>query len=146
MNAEYYTETYLGNVQKLQDEIQAYPTDDSLWKVKEGISNSGGNLCLHLMGSLQHFIGATIGHNGYIRDREKEFSDKGLSKQELIILIRKTQAVLQSVLVDLTDVELAKEYPFDFLGKRSTGWYLNHFLMHLQYHLGQINYHRRLMA
>jgi hypothetical protein len=144
MNAEYYTEIYLRDIQKLHDEIQAYPTDESLWVVKDGISNSGGNLCLHLVGNLQHFIGAVVGHNGYVRNREKEFNDKGLSKHELIVLLHGTQAMLQSVLPKLTEADLEKEFPFDFMGKRSTNWYLNQFLVHLHYHLGQINYHRRL--
>jgi hypothetical protein len=146
MNAEYYTEMYLRDLQKLHDEVQAYPTDESLWLVKEGISNSGGNLCLHLVGNLQHFIGATIGGNGYVRNREKEFNDTGLTKHELFVLIHGTQAMLQSVLPKLSQADLDKEFPFDFLGKRSTNWYLNQFLVHLHYHLGQINYHRRLLS
>jgi hypothetical protein len=146
MNAEYYTEIYLRDIQKLHDEIQAYPTDELLWVVKEGISNSGGNLCLHLVGNLQHFIGATIAHNGYMRNRDKEFSDKGLTKHELMVMLHDTQAMLQSVLPKLTKADLDKEFPFDFFGKRTTNWYLNQFLMHFHYHLGQINYHRRIVA
>jgi hypothetical protein len=130
MNAEYYTEIYLRDLQKLHDEIQAYPNDETLWAVKEGISNSGGNLCLHLVGNLQHFIGATLGHNGYVRNRDKEFGDKGLTKHELIVLLHGVQGMLQSVLPKLTQADLDKEFPFDFMGKRSTGWYLNQFLVH----------------
>lgn len=146
MNAEYYTEIYLRDIQKLHDEIQAYPSDESLWLLKDGIKNSGGNLCLHLVGSLQHFIGATLGHNGYVRNREKEFSEKGLTKHELIVKLHAAQAMLQTVLPKLTHADLEKEFPFDFMGKRTTNWYLNQFLVHLHYHLGQLNYHRRLIS
>lgn len=146
MNTDYYTETYLRDIQKLQDEIQLYATDELMWQVRPGISNSGGNLCLHLIGNLQHFIGATLSHSGYVRNREKEFSTKGLTKHELLVLLHETEAMLQSVLPKLTDADLEKEYPFDFMGKRTTAWYLNQFLLHFQYHLGQINYHRRLLG
>ena len=146
MNAEYYAEVYLRDIQKLHDEIQAYPSDESLWLIKEGINNSGGNLCLHLLGSMQHFIGATLGHNGYVRNREKEFSEKGLTKHELMVQLHTTRAMLQTVLPKLTQADLEKEFPFDFMGKRTTNWYLNLFLTHLHYHLGQINYHRRIIA
>ncbi len=144
MNATYYTEIYLRDIQKLHDEIQLYANDDLLWKVEPGISNSGGNLCLHLIGNLQHFIGATLANTGYVRNREEEFSTKDLSKHELMVMLHDTQAMLQSALPKLTDADLNKEYPYDFMGKRTTAWYLNQFLLHFQYHLGQINYHRRL--
>jgi hypothetical protein len=144
MNKVYYAEIYLRDLQKLHDEIQLYANDELLWTVSNGISNSGGNLCLHLVGNLQHFIGATLAHNGYVRNREKEFSAKGLTKHQLIVMLHDTQGMLQSALPKLTDADLEKEYPFDFMGKRTTEWYLNQFLLHFQYHLGQINYHRRL--
>lgn len=144
MNTDYYTEIYLRDIQKLRDEIQLYATDELMWQVQPGISNSGGNLCLHLVGNLQHFIGATLSHNGYVRHRETEFSTKGLTKHELVVLLHETEAMLQSALPKLTNADLEKEYPFDFMGKRTTAWYLNQFLLHFQYHLGQINYHRRL--
>jgi hypothetical protein len=44
--------------------------------IADGISNSAGNLCLHLIGNLNHFIGATLGNTGYVRNREQEFSSK----------------------------------------------------------------------
>lgn len=144
MNTSYYTEIYLRDIQKLHDEITHYPTDESLWEVKEGISNSGGNLCLHLIGNLNHFIGAVLAKTGYVRNREAEFGTKGLSKHELLVMISETQAMLQLAFPMLTDAHLEKEYPVDFFGKRTTAWYLNQFLLHFQYHLGQINYHRRL--
>lgn len=145
MNAAYYNEIYLRDIQKLHDEINLYPSDESLWLVKDGISNSGGNLCLHLIGNLNHFVGGLLGRTGYVRNREEEFNTKGLSKHELLVMISETQAMLKLTLASLNDSDMEKEYPVDFLGKRTTGWYLNQFLMHFQYHLGQLNYHRRLV-
>jgi hypothetical protein len=146
MNAAYYNEIYLRDTQTLFNEINAYPSDESLWKVAGGISNSGGNLCLHLVGSLNHFIGATLGNTGYVRNRDAEFAIKGLTKDELLRMLGDTQLMLKSVWSNVTEADLEKEYPFEFLGKQTTRWYMNQFLLHLQYHLGQINYHRRLVA
>jgi len=145
MDAAYYSEIYLRDTQKLKEEIQAYSTDAALWQLKDGISNSGGNLCLHLVGNLNHFLGATVGNTGYVRQRDLEFSTKGLSKMELVQLITDTQKMLKAVLPELTEADLEKEFPFEFMGKQTTRWYLNQFLLHFHSHLGQINYHRRLL-
>jgi hypothetical protein len=145
MNTAYYKEIYLREIQKLQDEIKLYATDESLWLVKDSITNAGGNLCLHLVGNLNHFIGGVLGKTGYIRNREAEFETKGLTKQELLVMISETQAMLQLTFPMLIDNDLEREYPVDFLGKHTTAWYLNQFLLHFQYHLGQLNYHRRII-
>jgi len=146
MNAPYYNEIFLRDTQTLFNEINAYPSDESLWKGADGISNPGGNLCLHLIGNLNHFIGATLGNTGYVRNREAEFATKGLAKEELLRMLGDTQLMLKSVLSNVTEADLEKEFPFDFFGKQTTRWYMNQFLLHLQYHLGQVNYHRRLVA
>lgn len=146
MNAAYFVEVYLRELQKLHDEIQLYPNDETLWIIAPGTLNSGGNLCLHLVGNLQHFIGATIAHNGYVRNRDAEFASKGFSKHELVVMLHETQAMLQSVLPKLSETDLEKEFPFDFMGKHPTRWYLNQFVLHLNYHLGQVNYHRRMIS
>jgi hypothetical protein len=144
MNAEYYSEVFQRELQQLHLEIVAYENDELLWKKMPGITNAGGNLCLHLFGNLHHFIGATIGKTSYVRNREAEFATTGLSKHELLVMLNETQAMIQLVLPKLTDADLQKEFPFDFLGKHSTRWYLNQFVLHFNYHLGQLNYHRRL--
>jgi hypothetical protein len=145
MNAAYYTEIYLRETQTLYNQVDSYTSEESLWKVVDGISNSGGNLCLHLIGSLNHFMGATLGNTGYVRNRDAEFAIKGIAKEELLRMLGDTQMMLKAVLSNLTEADLEKEYPFDFLGKQTTRWYLNQFLLHLNYHLGQLNYHRRIV-
>ena len=44
------------DLQKLKTEIELYKDEDNLWLIKKGIDNSAGNLCLHLIGNLSHFI------------------------------------------------------------------------------------------
>lgn len=127
-------------------EIGAYQNEENLWKTDKNISNSAGNLCLHLIGNLNHFIGTHLGNTGYVRQRELEFSLKDIPKTELIEKIEATTTMVDSVLNQLPEAEMEKEYPLVvFEDKMTTGYFLIHLLSHLDYHLGQINYHRRLL-
>ena len=130
----------------LKKEIESYKEEENLWIVTEDISNSAGNLCLHLVGNLNHFIGATIGDSGYVRQRELEFSLKDVPRAELIQLVGNTIDVVSSVLEKVSEDDLAKEYTHRvFKEPMTTEYFLVHLTMHLAYHLGQINYHRRLL-
>lgn len=132
---------------KLMDEINAYPDDAAVWKTTTGISNSGGNLALHLAGNLQHFIGTVLGNTGYVRNREEEFSAKNLTRAEVCERIAAARAMLPGVLAGLTDDDMQKIYPVRLLERDwPTGLFLMHLVSHFSYHLGQINYHRRLVA
>jgi uncharacterized damage-inducible protein DinB len=131
---------------KLKEEINAYTEEEKLWMVKDGISNSGGNLCLHLCGNLQHFIGAILGESGYIRNREAEFKLKNIAREKLINEIDATLAIVIDTLEQISKKELEKDYPLHVFGEPiTTEFFLLHLAGHLNYHLGQINYHRRLM-
>lgn len=131
---------------KLKSEIESYSTESNLWKIEKGIANSAGNLCLHLVGNLKTYIGATLGQTGYIRDRNAEFALKDLSKNELIKQIEETIEIVNQVLPTLSDEILQQEYPLIVLKeKTSTEYFLIHLATHLGYHLGQVNYHRRLI-
>ena len=131
---------------KLADEINAYPDEAHLWKTVDGISNSGGNLCLHLCGNLSHFIGFILGEEEYTRNREAEFSLKDLPKEKLISEIETTQQRVYNALTGLRPEKLKEFYPLNVLGKmHTTEFFLIHLAAHLNYHLGQINYHRRLV-
>lgn len=137
---------YHRDLNKLKTEIEAYQHEENLWKIEKNISNSAGNLCLHLMGNINHFIGAHLGNTGYVRHRDLEFSQKDIPKAELIGKIEATTAMVDSVLSQLTESDLKKEYPLVvFEDKMTTGYFLIHLISHLDYHLGQINYHRRLL-
>ncbi len=134
------------DLQKLANEISLYKDEDKLWLVKPGISNSAGNLCLHLIGNLNHFIGATLGHTGYVRYRDDEFSLKNIPRQDLLINIENIKLIVKEVVSSLPEADLQKDFPSEIFGKKdSTGFILIHLATHLTYHLGQINYHRRLL-
>ena len=138
-------ELFERDLQKLKVEIDLYKDEDNLWIVKEGISNSAGNLCLHLIGNLSHFIGATLGNTGYVRHRDDEFSLKKIPRQDININIGNCILIVKGTLLKLTDADLEKEFPLEKHGTFvSTKNMLLHLFGHLSYHLGQINYHRRL--
>jgi uncharacterized damage-inducible protein DinB len=131
---------------RLQKEINAYKDARNIWVIDKQIMNSGGNLCLHLLGNLQHYIGAIIGGSGYVRNRPVEFSSKNVELSVINETIEKTRIVVSDTLKNLPVEDLSKEYPekvFEF--STTTEFHLLHLLTHLNYHLGQINYHRRLL-
>lgn len=141
------TELYERDIAKLREEIGLYANEADLWKTAPGISNSAGNLCLHLCGNLNHFFGAVLGETGYVRDRDAEFSAKGFTRAELITAIDTAHDSVMSTLASLTEDDLDKPYPIDVFGHpMTTGFFLTHLSTHLAYHLGQINYHRRLLT
>jgi uncharacterized damage-inducible protein DinB len=134
------------DLQKLKEEISCYQKESTIWQVEKGITNAAGNLCLHLVGNLNHFIGTTLGHTGYVRNREAEFSSKGIPQQQLVKMVDDTIAMIEQVMAGMTDATLTEDYPLVvFKEKMTTGFFLIHLAGHLGYHLGQINYHRRLL-
>jgi hypothetical protein len=138
---------YRRDLEKLKEEIAAYKNEDALWRVDKDIPNSGGNLSLHLCGNLSHFIGATLGGTGYVRNRDLEFSDKGIPREELLKKIDDTIAAIDKTMPSITDEGLAQNFPIEVFKDRpviSTEWMLTHLATHLSYHLGQVNYHRRV--
>jgi len=131
---------------KLKSEVEAYKNEADLWLVKAEISNSAGNLCLHLIGNLNHYIGHQLGGTDYQRNRPLEFSEKNVPRAVLIEKIEATRAMLQLILANLSSETLSQNHTEEFYGgKDSNEFFLIHLLSHLNYHLGQINYHRRLI-
>lgn len=134
------------DLEKLKQEIALYEKESNIWVIDKSIANSAGNLCLHLVGNLNTYIGAEIGKTGYIRNRELEFSTKNVSRAELVKKIEDTILVVENSLDKLREEDLNEEYPLlVFAEKTSTGHFLVHLAVHLGYHLGQVNYHRRLL-
>jgi len=134
------------DLKKLSDEIGGYSDEAQIWKTADGINNSAGTLCLHLCGNLQHFIGAVLGNSGYVRNRDEEFSLKNIPKEKLLKEIETTKQVVRATLEKLDDETLKKDYPSNILGKiHPAEYFLVHLISHFNYHLGQINYHRRLV-
>ncbi len=134
------------DLKRLIFEIELYQKEENIWRIEKKISNSAGNLTLHLIGNLNNYIGKEIGKISYIRNRELEFSQKNIPTQELIEKLNDTLEVIKKSLATLTEVELENEYPIlVFKEKMTTEYFLVHLTTHLTYHLGQINYHRRLI-
>ena len=134
------------DLNRLRNEIEQYENEENLWKVEGLIVNSAGNLCLHLVGNLNTYIGKEIGNINYVRNRELEFSVKDVSRKELLDKINYTIEVVNKSPNNVDESSLSNEYPvLVFDQKTSTEYLLVHLATHLTYHLGQINYHRRLM-
>jgi uncharacterized damage-inducible protein DinB len=92
------------------------------------------------------YLGAIIGKTNYIRNRYPGFSQKDIPRAELISKIEDTIIIVNDALNKLTNDSLQEEYPMlVFEKKTSTVYFLVHLTTHLAYHLGQINYHRRLL-
>lgn len=140
-------EFFVRDLLKLQEELQQYNNETLLWVTEKQISNSAGNLCLHLIGNLNHFIGATLGNSGYVRTRDVEFSSKDIPLSELLNGVDITTTIVKSTLTKLSAEDYSKDYPLMMQNKVvTTEQMLLHLLTHLSYHVGQINYHRRMLA
>ncbi|KQX15952.1 DinB family protein [Flavobacterium sp. Root420] len=134
------------DLNKLKVEIESYQNESQIWTIDKNISNSAGNLCLHLIGNLNTYIGAELGKTGYVRNRPLEFSLKDVPRSELISKIEETILVVNTTLDSLTEADLKSIYPqIVFEKEMTTEFFLVHLSTHLAYHLGQINYHRRLI-
>jgi len=132
---------------KLSQELALYADEKLLWKTVEGINNSGGNLTLHLIGNLNHFIGAILGQTGYQRKREQEFSSRDIPLNDLQKQIEATKKTVNEVVNSLNSDDFDAIYPINVFGtEMTTTYFLIHLTGHLNYHLGQINYHRRLVC
>ncbi|MEO9884482.1 MAG: DinB family protein [Balneola sp.] len=145
MNTETLTQLFARDFETLESEIFAYTNEENLWIKESGIKNSAGNLGLHLAGNLQHFLGSVLNKSDYIRDREFEFNGK-VDREELVNRIRDSRKSVRETLDNLTADDFSKTYPLQPFGfEMSTEYFLIHLYSHFSYHLGQINYHRRLL-
>ncbi|MBS1492854.1 MAG: DUF1572 family protein [Bacteroidetes bacterium] len=145
MLKEVLVEFFERDLNKLKDELVAFKNEEDLWKIKGDVKNSTGNLFLHLNGNLNHFIGATLGNSGYIRERDKEFSSSNIPREKILSDLEKTTAIVMSTLRSLPEDIFEKNYPLEKHERIvKHDHMLLHLLTHLNYHLGQINYLRRL--
>lgn len=146
MNKDALITLFERDLHKLITEIELYKNEENIWRVEKNINNSTGNLTLHLIGNLHTFIGKEIGKTNYVRNRDLEFSQQNVPRQKLISSINDTIEMVNNSLISITNEELKKDYPvLKFSKTESTEYLLVHLATHLTYHLGQINYHRRLI-
>lgn len=137
----------LRDLASLREEIAAYPDEAQLWATVPGVGNPAGTLALHCAGNLQHFVGACLGGTGFVRDREAEFQRRDVPRAELVAGLEAAEQVVERVLGAMDPVRLDEDFPFDFTGRTvQAGRFLLHLTTHLAYHLGQVDYHRRVVT
>ena len=147
MNTQEFANLFRRDLHGLQHHVEAFPSDGFLWQTLPGITNSAGNLALHLEGNLSEYIGRILGGIPYSRTRELEFSTRGLPKAELLARIEPLQRSIPDVVEHLTPNDLAQEFPLLVLQRPlSTETFLLHLYGHLNRHLGQIDYLRRALS
>ena len=134
------------DLDKIITEISLFENENDIWKIKEGILNSAGNLALHIIGNLNHFIGTTLGNTGYVRNRDEEFSLKDIPRETLIADINDLKETVKNTLSKLSSADLQNDFPIKIRDEVFSAQNMLVFLLaHLNYHLGQINYLRRMM-
>lgn len=137
---------YERDLNKLKKEISLYQRETNLWRIDKGIANSGGNCCLHLIGNLNAYIGVGLAKTNYVRQRELEFSSTNVPRTELIAMLDATMQVVDKGLSNISESRLTDDFPVLIWEQpASIEFTLVHLLAHLNYHLGQVNYHRRLL-
>jgi uncharacterized damage-inducible protein DinB len=125
-------------------EVELFPDDESLWRTVPGVTNSAGNLALHVCGNLKHFVGAVLGGTGYVRERPAEFATRAGRREDVARQLRETAEVVAKVLARVPESTLAAPYPEAHDGVQlPCGRFLLHLSVHLAFHLGQAGYLRR---
>lgn len=137
----------LRDLDALRREVDLYPDDESPWVTIPGTPNTGGTLVLHLVGNLRHFVGAALGRSGFVRDRDAEFSTRGVTRRDLASAIDVARRDVADTLARLDEGALATTFPLAVGGHSfTTARFLLHLVTHLAYHLGQVDYHRRTVT
>ncbi|MFL5578707.1 MAG: DinB family protein [Gemmatimonadaceae bacterium] len=147
MMREAVSTVLLRELAALRRAVESYPDDDTIWRLPNGLPNAGGTLVLHVAGNLQHYVGAVLGESGYRRDRDAEFTRRDLPRAALLAELDTAADVVERTLGALPDAALAEPYPERVGGRAvATGDWLVHLASHLAYHLGQLDYHRRVVT
>jgi uncharacterized damage-inducible protein DinB len=134
-------------LRSLRLELEAYPDEQLIWTLPPGLPNSAGTLALHLAGNLRHYVGAILGGNGYVRNRDEEFAARDVSRAALLEEISEAEAAVASTLPHLSEEQMVLPFPEPIRDRHlQTGELLVQLAVHLSYHLGQISYHRRLVT
>jgi len=137
---------YGRDLRKFIDEINSFRNEEDLWKMLGTIRNSSGNLALHIIGGLNYLIGTNLARTGYVRNRDQEFTQKGVPKQQLVDQLEQLIPMITNTLNAFTPTQMEEKYPLMFDGApNSNAYVLTTLLAHLNYHLGQVNYLRRML-
>ncbi|PUZ26865.1 Protein of unknown function [Chitinophaga costaii] len=146
MLADILAPLFRRDLERLKNELLQYQDEHNIWRIDKNILNSAGNLCLHLVGNLNNYIGSVLGKSGYIRHRELEFSLKNIPRTTLLSSIDDAIVVIDRTLPNIPENTWKENFPGTLNGEAvSIAYFLIHLTTHLSYHLGQVNYHRRLL-
>jgi hypothetical protein len=146
MNTKDLNQLFQRDLSKLIEELKAYSDERNLWRIDQGINNSAGNLTLHLIGNVKQFFGMDLAGIAFERDRDSEFVPSKLNREDLLQELEVLKKLLEQALVPMDPNKLGDQSKHSFLGHSMTvGYFLIHLYGHFNYHLGQINYHRRLL-
>jgi len=137
---------YERDIRKLIEEVNLFSNEDNLWRTHGSVKNTSGNLVLHIIGGLNYLVGTQLAQTGYVRNRDQEFTSKGVKKEYLIAGLEELIPMINKTLNAFTQEDMEAEYPliFDDM-KVSNSYVLLQLLLHLNYHLGQVNYLRRTL-
>lgn len=136
----------LNFIDQLDNEIESFNSESNIWKQPDGINNSPGNITLHIIGNLNHWIGAFLLNKGYQRNRPLEFSSEAIPRNELLKMLRQCKTMIEKELPAYLIKHKGEQYPEPFDGKPiSIYGAITHLIAHLAYHCGQVNYFRRML-
>jgi uncharacterized damage-inducible protein DinB len=138
-----------GELEVLRDAVKtlAEPLDEAqFWRKPIEPGNSFGHLVLHLTGNMNHFVGARLGATGYVRDREREFTESAPpAKAEALARLDGAVAMFRRVVETLPAERLAAAHPDSQMG----GTVMNalvRVVAHFALHRGQLSYIARMVA
>jgi hypothetical protein len=117
-------------------------SDEQFWKKPFAFGNSFGHLVLHLTGNLNYYIGTGIAKTGYVRDRDREFSEAARpSKREVMKRFTETVAMVARTARAQSEADWAEKYTA--VREEDGENRFNIFLRcatHLHLHVGQMIY------
>jgi len=138
----------IGELEQLADAVRqtAAPlSEKDLWHKPVEPGNSIGHLVLHLTGNLNHFVGAQLGGSGYVRDREREFTESNPpAKATVLANLDAAVATFRRVVEGLSAERLAAPHPEARFG--TVLQTLVHLVAHFALHRGQMSYLVRLLS
>ncbi len=113
-------------------------TVEQTWQRPNDVSNSVGNLVLHLTGNVRQWVIAGIGGEPFQRDRPAEFAERGpLPQAQILAGLRDVVVRADQVIAGLSAADLEQEYSIQ--GRTVTGIAaVFHVVEHFSLHTGQI--------
>ena len=86
-------------------------SNEQFWRKPYLYGNSIGHLVLHLTGNLNYYIGARVAETGYVRDRDREFTDnQPPSKEEALRAFDKAIAMVLATIRKQRAADWGKAY------------------------------------